>query len=219
MGFGATTIGGALGIGAGPVATALAAALGATGDKRPATLAAGGENLPAAISLVIVMGDDLGRALAKTGLPVIAVSPRPRRRKKGPPQIAARPEQLPFPDGCADAVFAAGLVPGGAAGLRALARLCRDGGTIGIATTGSALVRKVSPPEVLAADFMHAALVDVEQKQVGSMLLSIARVRHFEIPRARPDQVLKEEGRSGPNSVPNSDLKVDAALHNAGAGG
>ena len=207
MGFGATTLGGALGLGAGPVATALASAL-----ARSAGRSRTGDAASVHGARVIVIGDDLGRAVARTGLSVIAVSPSPKRRKKGPPQVAARPEAMPFADECADAVFAAGVPPGGAEGLRALGRLVRDGGLVGVATTGSVLVRRVSPPEVLAAAFVHAALVDVEQHQVGSMLLSLGRVRYF----GRASVAVHSEIAASHNSPDSSDgpaLDDDAAMH------
>jgi ubiquinone/menaquinone biosynthesis C-methylase UbiE len=112
-------------------------------------------------------------------MPVIAASPSPRRRKKAPPQIAARADALPFADGSLDAVLAAGIPAEGLEALHELARVVRDGGVVALATATSALVRKVAAPETLAAAFVHAALVDIEQKPAGSLLLTWGRVRHF----------------------------------------
>jgi SAM-dependent methyltransferase len=165
-GLPAASIGGALGLGVGRVAEAMAAEV-ARRIGRP--------------SRVVAVGEPLARALAQRGLPVVAVVDAPRRRKKGPPQVVARPEALPFADGIFDAMCAAGL-PGAAGGpprLGELARVVRDGGVLAVASAASALVRKVAPPEVVAAALIHARAVDIEQRLVGSTLLTSGLVRAF----------------------------------------
>ncbi|MSP59836.1 MAG: methyltransferase domain-containing protein [Myxococcales bacterium] len=156
-------IGGALGLGVSRIARAMAddVRLEVAGPAR-----------------VIAVGDRLARALAKAGVPVIAlVAKKGRRRKKGPPQVVASLSSLPFSDGSVDALCASGLPVEGSAALREFARVVRDGGLITVATAANALVRKVAPPEVMAARMLHALLVDIEQQQVGSTLLTSAHVR------------------------------------------
>jgi hypothetical protein len=91
--------------------------------------------------------------------------------------VIARPESLPFGDGEVDAVCAAGLPSDPVAALAEFRRVVRDGGLVALATAGSALMRRSSPPEELAASFVHARLIDVEQRQAGSVLVSSGRVR------------------------------------------
>jgi hypothetical protein len=159
------TLGGALGLGVSRAAEALAGAL------RP-----GG----AATGPVLVLGDDLARALRGLGVPALAVLPAPRRRRrKAAPRLVASPTALPFADGALDGALAAGMPEEGTAALRELARVVRDGGLVALATASSALVRKVAPPETLAASFMHASLIDIEQRTVGATLLTLGRVRRF----------------------------------------
>lgn len=195
-------IGRTLGLGVGSVAKVMARELARGGG---------------ASGIVVVLGDPLARALAAAGFRVVSVSERPRRRRSGPPQIAASSIALPFRDGVAprrperrhdearqinitlhdgeaageeeagrhreaksiDALCAAGvpLDPGGA--LREWARVVRPGGLVAVATAASTLVRKVEPPEALAAHILHALLVDIEQSEVGSMLITTARIPRF----------------------------------------
>jgi hypothetical protein len=131
---------------------------------------------------VLAVGEPLARALAQLGLPVVGVVDAPRRRKRAPPRVVARADALPFADRAFDALCAAGLPGGGdeaAPRLAALSRVVRDGGVLALATAASALVRKIAPPEVVAAALVHARAVDVEQRLVGSTLLSTARARSF----------------------------------------
>lgn len=170
---------GALGLRAGRVATVVAEAVrrarGAREDESPR---------------VIVVGDELGRALQRAGLSVVSVSPKPRFRKRGPPQIAARIEALPLADECADAVVAVGLPAGAPAALLALARVVRDGGLIAVATGTSGLVRRPVPPEQLAAALVHAGLADIEERVVGQTLLGFGRVRKWgRIAAAAPEEI------------------------------
>ena len=44
---------------------------------------------------------------------------------------------------------------------------------------GSSLTRKGAPPEALTASLVHAAFVDVQQRQVGTTLVTSGRVRRF----------------------------------------
>ena len=160
-------VGGALGLGIGGVAKAMARQISLHG---------------ASPSTVVVLGDPLARALAAAGLPVIAVSLSPRRRRKGLAQLAASPSALPFTDGRAgsiDAVCSTSLPLDALAAVREWARVVRPGGLITIATVGSALVGKVAPPEVMAAHMLHALLVDVEQCEVGATLITSARAPRF----------------------------------------
>ena len=180
--LGLEALGSALGLSAGRVATAMA------GSLREAV---GGEP-----GVVVAVGADLGRALARAGFEVIVIAtgPRPaRRRKKDPPSVRAQLEALPFESASVDGVFAAGDVLGaaeagsGATGAGAsvlasirllieLGRIVRPGGVVGIAAPATGLVRKVAPPEDIASRFLHAALVGVEQRPVGSFVLTSARV-------------------------------------------
>ena len=109
-----------------------------------------------------------------------AVWPEARKHRKGMLQITARPEQLPFADESADGVFAAGMPRAGVPALVEFARLVRDGGLVGVATASAGLGRKVLSPEVLAAAFLHAALADIEQRAVGSTLVTTGRVRRWD---------------------------------------
>jgi len=128
---------------------------------------------------VLAVGEPLAKALAQSGFNVIAVSPSPKKRKRAPPTLAASSARLPLADGAVDAVCAAGMPLEGVAALAEFARVVRDGGVVAVATAASALVRKVAPPEVVAACLIHARLIDIEQKQVGATLLSTARVRRW----------------------------------------
>ncbi len=155
-------IGGALGLGTGRVARAMAAELARAVGASPR---------------VVAVGEPLGKALAQLGARVIAVAPSPRRKKRAPPTVAASVARLPLAAGAVDAVCAAGMPVEGVAALAEFARVVRPGGVVSVATAASALVRRVAPPEVMAACLMHALLVDVEQKQVGATLLTSGRVR------------------------------------------
>jgi SAM-dependent methyltransferase len=161
-----TLLGGALGLGVGRVAEAMAGELERR-IGRPAR--------------VLAVGEPLARALAQLGLPVVGVVEAPRRRKRAPPRVVARTDALPFADCVFDALCAAGMPArsDGAPALAPLLRVVRDGGVVALATAASALVRKVAPPEVVAATLVHARTVDVEQRLVGSTLLSTARARAF----------------------------------------
>jgi hypothetical protein len=157
-------IGGALGLRAGKVAKVMA-------DELRRAIGREGR--------VLAIGDSLGKALAADGLRVISVAPSARRRKKGPAIVVAKSDRLPFADRSLDAVCAAGMPEDGPTALRELARVVRDGGFIALATVASALVRRVAPPEVVAASMLHAMVRDVEQKLVGSTLVTCARVRDW----------------------------------------
>jgi SAM-dependent methyltransferase len=159
--LGGIVAGGALGLGAARVARAMA-------DEIQRTL-----GRP---SRVLALGEALGRALHQAGLPVIVVVSAPRRRKTGPPQLVATTSALPFADGAVDALCAAGLPAEGLPALRECARVVRPDGLVAIATAATALVRKVAPPEVMAAHMLHLHLVDIEQSEVGVTLLTSARV-------------------------------------------
>lgn len=159
--------------------------LDAIGDALGLSAGRAGQALAAVLRRVIVeprrviaVGDELGRALSRAGLDVVVVTPTPRkrRRKKDPLEVRGRPDALPLAAASVDAVFASGVVVAGAGLLGELARVVRSGGIIAVATPGSALVRKVTPPEVIAASFVHAALVDVEQQPLGSLVLTWGRV-------------------------------------------
>ena len=128
---------------------------------------------------VIAIGDGLGRALEKAGLPVLAVSPKPRRRRKPVAQVAGEPGRLPLADGCADAAFAS-AVPAPAeriAALREVCRVVRNGGVLGIGIAGRWW--RASSAEALSAALLHAGVVEIEQSRVAGGLLTLGSARHF----------------------------------------
>jgi len=153
---------GSLGLGAGRVAVELAALVRQGGEPR---------------AVVALGGDELARALARLGLGVVSIGPAPRRRKPGTRHLVASESALPLGDDSVDAALSAGLPREPGPALAELSRVVRPGGAIAIATAASALVRRVAPPETLAATLVHAGLVDVEQRAVGSTLITSARVR------------------------------------------
>ena len=157
-------IGSVLGLGSGPVGRAFLDEL----DLRV------GRSGP-----VLVSGYDLGRWLAQRNVLVTVVEQAPRRRKKGPPQVAADLTSLPFADGSLDAVCLAGLPSSESVVLRECVRAVRDGGMVALAANGSALLRRMAPPDTLAALMLHATLVDIEQRFVGGAWLTMGSVRHW----------------------------------------
>jgi hypothetical protein len=171
-------LGGALGLGTGRVAGALAEMLreratevgeiGGTGAGGAGTTDGTRE-----LGRVLVLGEDLARALVKRGVVVLA-HPWPRGRRSSGSTLS-----LPLEDASMAAVCAAGMPSGEHGSLGELRRVVRDGGMVAVATAGSGLRRSSATAEAIAAAFVHAALVDVEQRKVGSLLVSSGRVRRF----------------------------------------
>lgn len=137
---------------------------------------------------VAVIGEPLARALADDGCPVVAVLDEPRRRRKGPPRLVARPAALPFPDGALAAACAVGDEGDDPAVLDELARVVRPGGLVIAVTPLAALVGRAPPAERIAARFLHALLVELEQHEVGSTLVTWGQVRAFGVPLVAVDR-------------------------------
>ena len=163
-------IGGPLGLKNGRVAAALATVLKRRGDEP---------------GRVVAVGDELGRALGRVGLDVVCVSEVERKKKKGIEQVVAQLGALPFGDESVMAVFVAGALPAGIAALTEFARVVHEGGMVAVATPGPTLGRKIEPPEVLAAQLLHAALADIEQFDVGTTRVSAGTVRRWGRPVAQ----------------------------------
>ena len=160
------SIGGVLGLGGARVARAIQ---GDLARRLPST------------ARVLVGGWDLGKALAQEGVAVIVVEAHVKARRARVPvvKVVAHSRELPFADGSFDAAVLSGLPEEGLASLVEWGRVVRPRGLVTLAATASALLRRVAPPEELAALFVHATLVEIEQRRQGATWLTSGFVRRW----------------------------------------
>ncbi len=124
---------------------------------------------------VLVVGDSLGRELNRLGLHVVLLTERRRRRPL--PQVIGHVTRLPFASGSFGGLVLNELPQEGLGALTECARVVREAGPFVVATESAALVRRVAPPQAVAAWLLHARLVSIEQSYLGTTLLSTAQVR------------------------------------------
>lgn len=147
------------------------------GSKRVARLLA--EKLEQTIGRpkrVLAVGDGLGRALSAAGLPVMSIGRPGGRRRQGMLQMASSLTSLPLEAGSLDAVCMVGIPSEGLPALRECARVVRQGGLLAMIAASPALMQRSSSRETMAAIMLHASLVEIEQRQLGSTWITLGRV-------------------------------------------
>lgn len=158
-------LGSALGLGAGRVARVVLSLFGGAAPRGP----------------LLVLGDEVARALYHAGIEVLLVAgARPGRAARGLPLVETQsPAALPLEDATLGGAVIARLDDATGLGevLAECARVVVDRAPVVVASPVGSLLRKPPAPEALCGALLHARLVDLEQCEAGSTRITIGRVR------------------------------------------
>ena len=136
---------------------------------RPSTTSAGPR--------LLVLGEDLGRAVARRAPPGTELAIESRggngdgARVEGVGGAAGR---MAEPDAVLGTITRA---DGLAALVAGWSRRARDGGLVALASPAAALLSRPVSAEALTQAFVHGGLVDIEQRVAGRIRVTLGRVR------------------------------------------
>ena len=125
---------------------------------------------------VLALGNNWERPLSSAGLRAVTIIHAGGKCRKGT-QIAALPSALPMATGGVDAAYMTCLPEPALPTLREWVRVVRPGGWLAIVTTSPPLLHRANSRTTLAAMMLHASLMDIEQRHLGSTWITLGKVR------------------------------------------